>query len=302
MKREDIFQEITIDTVNDLNYSLDNRSPQISIRDKYIFRGEYEDYFQLIPKSLREYEYENIIRLGKVFGEKKKTTYEQYYAEYNILKGFYNLCDLNGIELPEITEYRNTIERDYIPNYKFNFQYWLPQELWEIAGLAQHYGLPTRLLDWTYDVNVALFFAVNDTLKKSNSSKYMVLYLLNTLYFEIIRIQSIFSPVVLIRPAYSRNSNLYAQKGLFTLWQESISSNLHENPVDKETFDKKIIGMMESIEFSPSLYSSGKVLYKFKINKQITMQLKDTLKSNGYTTASIFPGMNGIVECMKNGF
>ena len=50
---------------------------------------------------------------------------------------------------------------------------YIPSDDWEWLALAQHHGLPTRLLDWTYSPLVAAYFAVEQPSTEADSAIYV---------------------------------------------------------------------------------------------------------------------------------
>lgn len=166
--------------------------------------------------------------------------------------------------------------------YYQNYSKYKPNNALELLALMQHYGLPTRLLDWSLSPLVSLYFA----LEQDNNSATRVVWvirpnLLNelSLGFKGVVVPNDFRPTMInaYLPKYMRSNNddvpempialslplvnqrMTSQKGAFTL------HGFNSNPVDKyisESVDLGCIKMeLKSEEFRQSilqeLYSSG---------------------------------------------
>lgn len=119
-----------------------------------------------------------------------------------------------------------------------------PENNWDWLALAQHHGLPTRLLDWSYSALAALWFAVEKVPLKDDKGKFEngVVWILSALVEDFRtntestdplsnKITKVFRSTVVSR-------RISAQAGLFTVHKINADGKMIKFETKKEFKDK----------------------------------------------------------------
>tara|TARA_R110001599_G_scaffold26612_16_gene93891 strand:- start:3198 stop:3956 length:759 start_codon:yes stop_codon:yes gene_type:complete len=158
--------------------------------------------------------------------------------------------------LPSVARNDKALQREQLLSKRFKqnaypFRISPPQDEWEWLFLMQHYGIPTRLLDWTESPLVALYFAVHDADEKHDEEDACIWVLQPEKYnFEIPRLQpsvSVDIPCFGVDPvledyrpdkialermsnklpvaaiAHRKNERIMAQLGVFTIMHRDMT-------------------------------------------------------------------------------
>lgn len=248
------------------------------IKANFIYRGMENKEYDLRPSIFRETQNDRVIN----------KRYTEYSSELNILRQF-------------IQEASVFLKEPIVNNYG------------KWAEIAQHYGAPTRFLDWTSNPLVALYFACD-----SNSSADAVVWLCHVENFykvesnknsdlvpnnrsnmEIINDlithdgqkenKTILPQYPVMYLPYYRDARMTAQCSYFMVW--GTNHNSLEEMITEENYmkcSKCPKGM------SYTVYSEEKCVFKVYINHSDKQNIMRELDMMGINTKTLFPGLDGI--------
>ena len=268
----------------------------------WVYRGHSSDQYKLVPTALREDK-----PLAEITQWNCESNASQMEAEKKIITEFFWLSDKCGLHLPEDSqELRDEVESLNIKvGIATEWQgLWPPKRLLSLVGLMQHFGLPTRLLDWSGNYLVAAYFAAREAADPgtSYSDQRLAVWAFCLHAYRLDKIMSKYFgtglDVLVVTSPSASNSNLRAQHGLFTLYNPpSIKFN---EPVDRRGLDEILQANMyilnqDQIDDKPV----SPIMYRFTLPVDESGKLLWLLAKEGVTAASIFPGYGGVAQAIK---
>lgn len=196
------------------------------------------------------------------------------------------------------------LEKHLLRNFiKYSVQTHTYSSIWYLLALAQHHGLPTRLLDWTYSPLVGLHFAVAN-FKRYNEDG--VIWAVN--YVD----SKEYLPEVLKEIITNEGSHIFTAEMLDrTVQNLQDLTGLKSNPFalffEPPSIDERIVNQYAvfSMMSDPNIKLSDWVAehevrsFKIIIPSHLKWEIRDKLDQSNINERVLFPGLDGLATWLK---
>lgn len=337
-----LVQEVPCLTANELLQKLSPLDENFNLQEQdgtWLFRGHGKEEWELTPSLFRKDPFaKETLRL---FTKRNTDNFsELLLVERDLLVRFFEIADKRGLIIPddsqELRTFFEKLKSSDVNVSRGDYQWRIKERALSLMALAQHYGVPTRLLDWTKQAYVAAFFAaekVSELLENKNAepSERLAVW---AFYFPDFGKQDEdsrkYGPLSIVTAPKATNTNLKAQQGVFTLlnsmWLGDFSSKKYEEFLyareSKSEIEylmdikngyphlDEILGKLAQMEekipypddMKPKLIKliSDCKFQKFTLPVSEAASLLYSLSIFDITPTTIYPGYHSIVSDMRN--
>jgi hypothetical protein len=179
-----------------------------------------------------------------------------------------------------------------------------PGTIWTLLAVAQHHGLPTRLLDWTVSPKVAVHFA---TAEEEHYDKDGVIWCVNVpearslLPQQLLEILSeeyafLFSVEMLDEniPTLTKFDSLAGKEGFVLFFEPpALDSRIVNQWGIMSVMPGSSLALGHLLRDHPSMY------HRVIIPREIKWQIRDMLDQDNVTERMLFPGLDGLSGWLK---
>jgi hypothetical protein len=263
--------------------------PGLTVWDegKCIFRGQGHDW-PLVPSSHRSDRWADYqpwfsqLRIFRPQGSEENYVMD-HRAEESLLRRFHDSIENSGLPVPQHHNPFEAMDGVFMGDGLYT------AALYPLLALAQHHGIPTRLLDWSRRPAVAAYFAARQALDAAQEGA-MVVWALRTDFFDrrFSRSSAWDAPYLeIVTAPRASNPNLHAQAGIFTL----LNRRDQVQPLDafvQECAQNAVIPN----EHRP-------VMYRITAPKTEARRVLTRLSHEGVTASALFPGYDGVARDLQ---